>query len=159
VLRSPHGHGGRAAHGERLDPRRRQDLRGRIRRALIPQRDTNHERTRSKPRQTMQIVLDGHVARAYGRPMETTHTPPRAFPAIVVGGLITGVLDMSYAMLVYSPKAPLRIPQGIAAGLLGVNHQLGGETGTILLGFLCHFTIALGAATVFYLASRRWAYL
>src|SRR5579863_983290 len=107
----------------------------------------------------MQKILDGVGARAYGRPMENTHIPPRAFPAIVVGGLITGVLDMSYAMIVYSPKAPLLNPQGIAAGLLGVNHQLGGTTGTIILGFLCHFTIALGSATVFYLASRQWSYL
>jgi uncharacterized membrane protein YagU involved in acid resistance len=91
--------------------------------------------------------------------MDTTHAPPRALPAIVVGGLITGVLDMSYAMIVYSPKAPLLIPQGIAVGLLGVGHQLGGTTGTILLGFLCHFAIALGSATVFYLASQRWSYL
>ncbi len=102
----------------------------------------------------MQKFLDATSARAYGSPMEN-----RAFPAIVVGGLITGVLDMSYAMIVYSPKAPLLIPQGIAAGLLGVNHQLGGTTGTIILGFICHFTIALGAATVFYLASRQWSYL
>ena len=82
----------------------------------------------------------------------------RAFPAIVVGGLITGVLDMSYAMIVYSPKAPLLIPQGIASGLLG-DKQLGGTTGTIILGFVLHFTIALGSATVFYLVSRKWAFL
>src|SRR5215469_11658533 len=85
--------------------------------------------------------------------------PPRPLPAILVGGLITGTLDMSYAMIVYSPKAPLLIPQGIAGGLLGADHQLGGTTGTIILGFICHFTIALGAATVFYLASRKWAFL
>lgn len=91
--------------------------------------------------------------------METTNQAPRAFPAIVVGGLITGALDMSYAMLMYSPKAPLLIPQGIAGGILGVDHQLGGETGTIIVGFLCHFTIALGAATVFYLVSRHWSFL
>ena len=91
--------------------------------------------------------------------MQTTTKPPRPFPAIVVGGLITGTLDMSYAMLVYSPKAPLLIPQGIAAGLLGVDKQLGGTGGTIALGFALHFTIALGAATVFYLVSRQWAFL
>jgi hypothetical protein len=91
--------------------------------------------------------------------MPTTPTLSRQLPAILVGGLITGALDMSYAMLVYSPKHPLLIPQGIAAGLLGVNHQLGGETGTTILGFVLHFTIALGAATTFYMASRRWAFL
>lgn len=91
--------------------------------------------------------------------MEITQHVPRPFPAIVVGGLITGTLDMTYAMLVYSPKAPLRIPQHIASALLGVGHQLGGETGTTILGFILHFTIALGAATVFYLTSRRWPFL
>lgn len=91
--------------------------------------------------------------------MHTTLHAPRPIPAIFVGGLIAGALDMTYAMLVYSPKAPLLVPQGIAAGLLGVGHQLGGATGTTILGFVCHFTIALGAATVFYLASRRFAFL
>lgn len=121
--------------------------------------NTNRERAQAEARQTIQIILDATRARAYGRPMETSHKPARAFPAIVVGGLITGVLDMSYAMVVYSPKAPLLIPQGIAAGLLGVDHQLGGTTGTIILGFMCHFTIALGAASVFYLVSRQWSFL
>jgi hypothetical protein len=90
---------------------------------------------------------------------QVAQRPPRPIPAIFVGGLITGALDMTYAMLMYSPKAPLLIPQHIAGGILGVNHQLGGEVGTTILGFVCHFTIALGAATVFYLASRRWSYL
>jgi uncharacterized membrane protein YagU involved in acid resistance len=84
---------------------------------------------------------------------------PRPVPAILVGGLITGTLDMTYAMVMYSPKAPLLVPQAIAVGILGPNGQLGGTTGTTILGFVCHFTIALGAATVFYLVSRRWAFL
>ncbi len=91
--------------------------------------------------------------------MHTTTAPNRPLPAILVGGLIAGILDMSYAMLVYSPKAPLLVPQAIAAGALGVGKQLGGATGTTILGFVLHFTIALGAATVFYLASRQWAFL
>lgn len=91
--------------------------------------------------------------------MQTSPNSPRPIPAILVGGLITGTLDMSYAMLIYSPKHPLLIPQGIAAGVLGIGHQLGGTTGTVILGFICHFTIALGAATVFYLVSRQWSFL
>jgi hypothetical protein len=39
---------------------------------------------------------------------------PRPFPAIIVGGLIVGVLDLTYAILVYSPKEPILIPQTIA---------------------------------------------
>src|SRR5262249_57110029 len=76
---------------------------------------------------------------------------PRPLLAIVVGGLITGILDMTYAILVYSPQNPLRIPQAIATGLLGrESFNLG--MGSVVLGVACHFTIALGAATVFYLA-------
>ena len=79
---------------------------------------------------------------------------PRPLLAILVGGLITGILDLSYAILVYSPKDPIRIPQAIATGLLGrESFNLG--TGSAVLGVACHFTIALGAATVFYLASRK----
>jgi len=91
--------------------------------------------------------------------MQTNQNPPRPIPAIFVGGLIAGTLDMTYAMLVYSPKAPLLIPQGIAGGLLGPDKQLGGTLGTTILGFVLHFTIALGAATVFYVVSRKWAFL
>lgn len=83
----------------------------------------------------------------------------RPFLAIVVGGLITGALDITYAMVMYSPKAPLLVPQNIAAGVLGVGHQLGGPIGTSILGLVLHFTIALGAATVFYIASRYWSFL
>jgi uncharacterized membrane protein YagU involved in acid resistance len=91
--------------------------------------------------------------------MQTTRNAPRPARAILVGGLIAGVLDMTYAMVVYTPKHPLLIPRGIAAGLLGVHHQLGGATGTTVLGFVLHFTIALGAASVFYVTSRKWEFL
>lgn len=79
---------------------------------------------------------------------------PRAIPAILVGGIITGVLDLVYAMLVYSPHRPLLIPLHIATGVLGVSAYKGG-TPTMILGVVLHFVIALGAATVYYLASRR----
>ena len=45
----------------------------------------------------------------------------RAAKAILVGGLIVGLLDLLYAILVYSPRRPIRVPQTIAAGLLGLN--------------------------------------
>ncbi len=121
---------------------------------------TKIRQKRRETRETMRkYLLDSSRSRAYRRKMQTTQHAPRPFPAIVVGGLITGTLDMSYAMLMYSPKAPFLIPQGIAGGVLGAGHQLGGATGTTILGFVLHFTIALGAATVFYLASRQWPFL
>ena len=59
------------------------------------------------------------AAGAAAEPGISTRPPGRPVPAILVGGLITGVLDMTYAMLVYSPKNPLRIPQAVATGVFG----------------------------------------
>lgn len=78
---------------------------------------------------------------------------PRPAAAILVGGLIAGALDLAYAIAVYSPRAPIRIPQTIASGLLGPRAYEGGA-GTAALGVVLHFVIALGAAAVYYLASR-----
>jgi hypothetical protein len=85
-------------------------------------------------------------------------TKPRPFPAIVVGGFIVGVLDLTYAILVYSPKMPILIPQTIASGVLGVKSYSGGMQAAAL-GIVLHFVIALGAATVYYLASRKLTFL
>ncbi|MGA9355469.1 MAG: hypothetical protein WBV46_17385 [Terriglobales bacterium] len=84
----------------------------------------------------------------------TIHAAPRPAPAILVGGLIVGALDLLYAMIVYSPHHPLVIPQHIATGVLGPSSYTGGVP-TIILGVILHFVIAIGAATVYYLASRR----
>lgn len=83
---------------------------------------------------------------------------PRPFPAILVGGLIVGVLDLIYAIVLYSPQKPILIPQTIASGVLGAKSYSGGAQ-TAALGVLLHFVIALGAATVYYVASRRLAIL
>src|SRR5260370_38892928 len=82
------------------------------------------------------------------------HAKARPFPAIMVGGLIVGVLDLTYATLVYSPQKPILIPQTIASGVLGMKSYSGGAP-TAALGAFLHFVIALGAATVYFLASRR----
>jgi uncharacterized membrane protein YagU involved in acid resistance len=83
---------------------------------------------------------------------------PRPFPAIAVGGLIVGVLDLAYAVVVYSPRKPILFPQTIASGILGLKAYSGG-THTAALGVALHFVIALGAATVYYLASRKLTFL
>lgn len=83
---------------------------------------------------------------------------PRPFPAIVLGGLIVGVLDLAYAIAVYSPRRPIIIPQVIASGILGLKSFSGGAK-TAALGVILHFLIALGAATVYYLASRKLTFL
>lgn len=78
----------------------------------------------------------------------------RAFPAIVVGGMIVGVLDLAYAIVVYSPRKPILVPQTIASGVLGAKAYHGGAE-TAALGVVLHFVIALGAAAVYYFASRK----
>jgi uncharacterized membrane protein YagU involved in acid resistance len=78
----------------------------------------------------------------------------RAYPAIAVGGLIVGVLDLIYAIVVYSPRHPIRILQAIASGVLGMqSYELG--VSSAVLGVIFHFVIAFGAASVYYLASRK----
>jgi len=84
-------------------------------------------------------------------------TLPKTGPsskAILWGGLICGVLDITAAFLVYGMFGAKLIPllQGIAAGLLGPRAFAGGLT-TAALGLLCHFVIALLAATVYYAIS------
>src|SRR5207245_11280285 len=95
---------------------------------------------------------------AIAAPLSTTQRP---FPAILLGGLIVGALDLIYAILVYSPQKPIRIPQTIASGVLGMKSYSGGAQ-TAGLGVVLHFLIALGTATVYYLAGRRfeiWVHL
>ena len=91
------------------------------------------------------------LSKAIAAPLSTT---PRPFAAILVGGLIVGVLDLVYAILVYSPQRPILVPQTIASGVLGMK-SYGGGAQTAALGVVLHFLIALGAATAYYLASRR----
>lgn len=85
---------------------------------------------------------------------------PRPATAIVVGGLIGGGFDLAFALIFYGFRgvAPIRVMQSIASGLLGMESFKGGWP-TAILGVGCHFVIALGAATVFYLASRKLRFM
>jgi|SRR5215469_1206517 len=85
---------------------------------------------------------------------------PRLWPAILWGGLICGVLDITAALVVYGAfgARPIPLLQGIAAGILGSRSFEGGLP-TAFLGLLCHFFIAFSAATVFVLISRRIPFL
>jgi hypothetical protein len=81
---------------------------------------------------------------------------PRALQAILVGGLIAGTLDITYACVhsyLRSGRTPVFILQSVASGALGKTAYEGGfKTAALGLGF--HFLIALIAATVYYFASR-----
>lgn len=81
---------------------------------------------------------------------------PSATKAILVGGLIAGVCDITYACVFFGLRnhvGPERIFQSVARGALGQNAFLGGAK-TAALGLFFHFLIALTAATVYFIASR-----
>ncbi len=80
---------------------------------------------------------------------------PNAMLAVLWAGFACGVLDITAALIVYGyfGAKPMRLLQGIASGLLGPKAFDGGLT-TALLGLLCHFLIAFGAAAVYFVASR-----
>jgi hypothetical protein len=88
-------------------------------------------------------------------------TMPASSPkAILWAGLIAGTMDITAAFVVYGlfGANPVGILQGIASGLLGPRAYEGGAA-TAVLGLICHFTIAYGAATVFFLLSRHMPFL
>jgi uncharacterized membrane protein YagU involved in acid resistance len=72
-----------------------------------------------------------------------------------MAGLACGVLDIMAALVVYGSMGlkPLRLLQGIAAGVLGPKSFQGGMA-TALLGLALHFVIAFGAATLYFAVSR-----
>lgn len=84
---------------------------------------------------------------------------PRPLAAIFWGGLLAGVGDITQAFVGFGllGAKPFRILQHIAGGIFGARAMQMGWTSAIL-GFALHFTIALTAAAVYYIASRkiRW---
>lgn len=82
------------------------------------------------------------------------------FAAIFSGGLLAGTLDLTQAFIAFSlmGSTPFRILQRIAWGIFGPqSREMGWTSATI--GLLCHFTVAFSAATVYYLASRKFPIL
>ncbi|CAN5607137.1 hypothetical protein BH20VER3_BH20VER3_19970 [soil metagenome] len=77
------------------------------------------------------------------------------FFAILIGGTIGGLLDITYAIGFSALRGvpPIRILQSVASGLLGAPAFNGGIS-TAALGLVLHFGIALLWALIFYLASR-----
>jgi hypothetical protein len=80
---------------------------------------------------------------------------PRALQTILLGGSIAGVLDGLDAVVFYRlafAVPPALIFQNIATGLIGPRSFRGGWL-TVVLGIALHFSIAIGAAAVYYAAS------
>ncbi|UTP40327.1 hypothetical protein M9M90_03885 [Phenylobacterium sp. LH3H17] len=93
--------------------------------------------------------------------MTTTsaHSPRRVLrpiEAILGAGLLAAVLDIANPIIIWGLKGvpAERILQSVASGLLGKAAFAGGAA-TAALGMAAHTLIMLGAATVYYLASRR----
>src|SRR5688500_16360392 len=80
--------------------------------------------------------------------------------AVLVGGLVAGLIDISYAVgfSAYRGVPPTRILQSVASGLLGSPAYQGGAS-TAALGLLLHFLLMLIIAAIFYFASTRLRFL
>ena len=82
--------------------------------------------------------------------------PPRAFEAIVYGGLAVGVLDILDAITFfgwYRQMTAVSVLQSVAGGLYGRDAFNGGAK-TAVLGLCLHFLNATLFATAFYFLSR-----
>lgn len=80
----------------------------------------------------------------------------RTLKPILVGGLIAGVLDITYACIfsyVRRGFMPSRVLQSVASGALGQSAYQGGYK-TAALGLAFHFLFALIFAAFYYFASR-----
>lgn len=90
----------------------------------------------------------------------STSARSRALAAILCGGIVAGVLDLAYAFISAGTRgrSPVRVLHAIASGWLGSEAFKGG-TPAAALGAVSHFVIAIGAAAVYYAASRRLAIL
>lgn len=86
---------------------------------------------------------------------------PKLLQPILLGGLIAGVLDITYACVfsyVRSGRTPVFVLQSVASGALGRDaYQGGAKIAALGLGF--HFLIALTAAAIYVLASRALPFL
>ena len=81
--------------------------------------------------------------------------------AILLGGLAAGVLDITAASVniwLRSGRGPISTFQSVAGGLYGAETFNGGYR-TAAIGLALHFFIALTAAAVYYLASRKLKFL
>lgn len=86
-----------------------------------------------------------------------SHNGLAALRTIFLAGLICGVLDGLTAVALAGGRW-IRLFQFIASGILGPNAFKGG-LGAATLGIALHFSIALGAAAVYYAASRAVPFL
>jgi hypothetical protein len=96
------------------------------------------------------------VVSAPSVPVRLGSQPHRPLLAILCGGLLAGTFDISQAFIGFGVLGakPFKILQHIAAGILGPRSYEMGWT-SALVGLACHFAIALSAAAIYFLASRK----
>jgi hypothetical protein len=86
---------------------------------------------------------------------------PRWIAPVFGGGILAGALDLTYACTYHglvNHIPPIRILQSIGSGLFGrASFDMGATSAAA--GFFAHFFILIGAAGIFYAASRRFAFL
>ncbi len=87
--------------------------------------------------------------------MKASANASSAGKTILIAGLTCGILD-GIAAIIFTKAlggTTTRMFQGIARGVLGTAAFQGGAS-SVALGIALHFVIALGAAAVYYAASR-----
>jgi uncharacterized membrane protein YagU involved in acid resistance len=91
--------------------------------------------------------------------LQRTYTPP--WLTVALAGLLAGALDLTFALIFYGQQGatPQGILRGIASGLMGSDAAHVAAAWPVALGAALHFFTAVCAAFVFYLASRRLAWL
>jgi len=92
--------------------------------------------------------------------MESASATRSPLRAILFGGLLCGILDITAAFVVYGALGvpPVTLLQAIAAGMLGRSAFLDGLPAAFL-GFILEFVIAIGAAAVYVMAAGSLGFL
>jgi hypothetical protein len=91
-------------------------------------------------------------------PASTSGSGSRAALAILGGGLLGGLFDITYACVVWAIRAgvtPIRVGQSVASGLLGREAALAGGVPVGILGLVLHFLMTILMAAVYYAAATR----
>jgi hypothetical protein len=78
--------------------------------------------------------------------------------AILLGGFLAGTFDILYAIARLFGRSAQWVLQSVASGWQGAAAFEGGA-GSAALGLASHYSIAVAAAGVYYLASRRIPFL
>jgi uncharacterized membrane protein YagU involved in acid resistance len=85
----------------------------------------------------------------------------QAFVYVLIGGLVAGTFDITYACVFWALKAgvpPQRIFQSVAKGVLGAAAFTSGAA-SAALGLFLHFFIAMMMSIAYYIVARRWTAL